>query len=377
MSPFDQPLLPQSIADREAGPATTASSAVTGLCTGDFHDRWDQARQVASLGAAALADLLTILQDDDQDWEARWFAARTLGDLRQPEVIAGLIETFATTEDDDLRQAVAAALTQIGPPAIAALGQQLAQPALRPIAVQALARIHHPDTIPLLLMAMEDERSPVRATALDALGSYADPLTLPAMEQGLVDPAVPVRLAAIRGLLSLRQHLDHDPMVQHLTPRLHDADHSVAQQAIYGLGRLPSLAATQALLAILQTSTLPTDRQIWAVQALIWQSTAPALDGLIAAWATLGEPVRLALVPRLTTLSPDLRAQATSALVDWLRAVPTTPAHSPLRRHLVLTLGQLGTVNLESTLQALLQDPDSGVRLHAEAALRQLATAPA
>ncbi|TVQ14951.1 MAG: PBS lyase [Leptolyngbya sp. DLM2.Bin27] len=352
--------------------AADASAAVTGLGAGGFHDRWEQSRQVADLGEAALADLLAMVQAHDQDWEARWFAARALGSFDRPEVIATLVATFATTADEDLRQAVAAALTQIGPAAIAALGQQLAQPALRPVAVQALARIHHPATVPLLLEVLADDRSPVRATALDALGTFADPATLPAMQRGLNDPSAAVRLAAMRGLLSLRSTLDPAALASWLAPLLDDLDLAAAQQAAYGLGRLPLAAATTPLLSKLVSPNTPAALQIAAVRALTWQNTAVALDGLIQAWDALGEAPRLALLQGLAGLEPALRAQAALALGAWLRTLPAIAAHSTLRRHLVLALGQLGSPAMAPELQALLHDPDPGVQIHAEAALRQL-----
>ena len=350
--------------------AVATGATIAGLCTGDFHDRWDHARQVAHLGEAALADLLTLLKDEDGDWEARWFAARALGELSHPQVVPALIATFAATTDDDLRQAVAAALTQIGPAAIAALGEQLAQPALRPVAVQALARIPHPATLPLLIEATDDARSPVRATALDALCPFADPVTWPVVQRGLQDSAPAVRAAAIRGLLSLRSHLSPDQIVASLTPLVDDPDETIAQQAIYALGRLPGSAAAATLLGRLSTCAAPL--QTAAVQALIWHNTSLALGGLITAWDSLAPTARLALVQGLPTLVPALQPQAAQALQEWLEATAATPEHSLLRRHLVLALGQVGRAEAEPLLRSLLNDPDQGVQLHAEVALRQL-----
>jgi HEAT repeat protein len=351
-------------------------SEVADICVGNFHDRWDASRRVVRLGNAALVDLLAVLQDDTQDWEARWFAARALGEFNQPEVIATLIQTFAATPDDDLRQAVAAALSQIGPPAIAALGEQLAVPTHRLIAVQALARIPHPTTLPLLLTVVDDPRSPVRATAIAALGAFADPTTLPVMQRGLEDPAAPVRSAAIRGLISLRSYLSTDQLLQALTPRLEDLDGGVAQQAVYALGRLSVPAAAAPLVRVLQRPLMPEPLQRAAVQALLWQGTAPALEGIISQWNDFSDPLRLALVKGLSAVAPDLRTQITPALVRWLHALPQEAAHSSLRCHLVLALGQIGTAALEPELRSLLQDPDLGVQFHAEAALRQLQILP-
>jgi HEAT repeat protein len=362
-------------------PAPAPDATVAALCSGDFHDRWDRLRQIADLGEAALEDLIAILQDDKRDWEARWFAARALGNLPHAPVIAALIDTFASTTDDDLRQAVAAALSQIGPAAIATLGAQLAQPALRPVAVQALARIQHPDTIPPLLTVMDDPRATVRATAIDALSAYGDPVTLPVIEQSLGDPAALVRLSAIRGLVGLRSHLGGDRLVVAISPLLADADGQVAQQAIYALGRVPT--AHFPLLARLETAPAGNlqagNLQAAIVQALVWQGTPQSVAGAVAAWDRLDRSGRLALVAGLPSLSPTLRAQLLPTLRHWLRAIPTTPNASQLRCQLVWALGQMGggepsllTCDQVSDLRSLLHDPDPAVQIHAEAALRLL-----
>lgn len=355
-----------------SSPAAVIGSSVAKLCAGDFHDRWEQSRQVADLGEAAFADLLAMLQNDACDWEARWFAARALGEFDRPDAIAALVAALATTTDEDLRQAVAAALTQIGPSAIAALGKQLAQPALRPAAVQALARIHHPATVPWLKLAMEDGRSPVRATALNALSAFADPTLGPIVQRSLGDPAAAVRAAAIRGLLGMRSHLPTQQLIDALSPLLGDEDERVAQQAAYALGRLSNGAAAVPLLHLLQASDTPETLQTFAVQALTWQNTATALEGLIRAWDRLKQPARLALVQGMAAVAPDHRSLAAPALASWLRSLRPTADHSALRRHLILALGQIGDPGLEPELRSLLHDPDPGVQLHAEAALRQL-----
>jgi HEAT repeat protein len=353
-------------------PASAADAAVAALCTGDFHDRWDRLRQIADLGEAALDDLIAILQDDDCDWESRWFAARALGNLPHATVITALIETFAHTTDDDLRQAVAAALTQIGPAAIATLGEQLAQPALRPVAVKALARIQHPDTIPLLLQVMDDPRSTVRATAIDALSAYGDPVTLTAIEQGLADESALVRLTAIRGMVGLRSHLGGDRLVAAISPLLADAEAQVAQQAIYALGR--GSTAHCPLMALLETGP-PDNVKTAVVQALVWQGTPQSVAGAIAAWDRLDRSSQLALVAGLPSLPPALKVELLPTLRHWLRAIPMTPDASRLRCQLVLSLGQMGDdgrLPIASDLRSLLQDPDPAVQIHAEAALRLL-----
>ena len=221
---------------------------------------------------------------------------------------------------------------------------------------------------------MADARSPVRATALDALSAFADPTLLPLVQQSLGDPAVAVRVAAVRGLLGLRFCLPAQQLIDALTPLLRDADERVAQQAAYALGRLSSAAAAAPLLKLLQTPGTPEALQVFTVQALNWQNTATALEGLIQAWDRLEYPARLALVQGMAAVAPDHRSLVTSALANWLQLLPPAAENSTLRRHLVLALGQMGDPGLEPVLRSLLHDPDSGVQLRAEAALRQLQT---
>ncbi len=240
------------------------------------------------------------------------------------------------------------------------------------MAVQALARIQHPDTIPLLLQVMDDLRSTVRATAIDALSAYGDPVTLAAIEQSLADESSLVRLTAIRAMVGLRSHLGGDRLVAAISPLLADADAQVAQQAIYALGRVST--AHCPLMALLETG--PSDNVKTAVvQALVWQGTPQSVAGAIAAWDRLDRSSQLALVAGLPSLPPTLKVEILPTLRHWLRALPTTSDTSRLRCQLVLTLGQMGDdgrLPIASDLRSLLQDPDPAVQIHAEAALRLL-----
>ncbi|MCY7322588.1 MAG: hypothetical protein LH660_12515, partial [Phormidesmis sp. CAN_BIN36] len=56
--------------------------ALQSLESGDFQDRWDIAKLFPSFGDAAIAPLLGLLQDQDADPEAQWFAIRILGSFK-------------------------------------------------------------------------------------------------------------------------------------------------------------------------------------------------------------------------------------------------------------------------------------------------------
>ncbi|MGF1571330.1 MAG: HEAT repeat domain-containing protein [Nodosilinea sp.] len=374
--PYDASLAPQGDS-QPAEPAPGWSTAAAALRQGDFHTRWDAVKQISGSDEQGVAALLGMLQDNDLDWDTRWFAARSLGKFDRPDVIATLIEAFRTTDDDDLRQALGEALTQIGPSAVVVLTELLPQATHRRLAVQALARIHHPATIAPLLTAKDDPQIEVRATVLEALTQFVAPDFLPVVVAALSDPAAPVRLAAIRGLISLKRYISPDQWVTWLEPCLWDRHLAVAQQAGQALGRQPSAAATQGLLTLLHTPNTPVALQIVAIQALSWQGTPLAIEGLLGAWEITDPTGRIAIVQGLgklafTAVEVKGSAAISARLAQWLNDLPATATNSPLRRHLVVAIGQLGVLAEVPCLQRLLTDDDEGVRIHAEVALQWL-----
>jgi len=345
-----------------------------GLEVGNFHDRWDAAKQVSELGEQAVAELLSLVQNDSLDWEIRWFATRSLGHFNRPEVIDGLISLLCTTSDDDLRQASVDALTQIGPAAIAALVALLPHPAHSSDAVYALAQIRHPATIAPLLEAIHWTQGQLKATVVEALGQFAEPALCPVMAEALRDRSAPVRLAAIHGWIGLRHHLSPTQWVAVLESCLWDVDLAVAQQATYALGRSSEPAASNVLLRVLTTASSPPSIQIAAVQSLSWQASDAALEGLIHHWPQADQTIRLAVVQSLSRLNEQRQTEALGQqFLLWLEALPAIPANSLLRRNLVIALGQTGELAALPLLTTLLTDADEGVRLHAEAALSWLA----
>ncbi|WP_169616286.1 HEAT repeat domain-containing protein [Nodosilinea sp. P-1105] len=341
---------------------------------GSFHDRWEGAKQVAELGDDAVAELLAVLHDTNASWETRWFAARSLGSFNSPEVISGLIQAFTYTRDHELHQAIGKALTTIGQPAIGALAQLLDEPCHSSVAVQALAQIQHPDTILPLLRGLDQRQGEIRAIAIAAVAQFNDPMVLPAICQSLDDPSPQVRLAALDGLVNLRSQVDPHHWVAWLAPRLKDASLTVAQRAAHGLGRSTLPAATQALLAVLRQATTLGPLRIAATRALCWQATPQALAGIVSAWPTASVDLRLVMVQGLSLITaPDLHPQVMMYFVNWLESLPTTADQSVLRRQLVTAMGQVGQTRAVPYLRLWLGDADDGVRLHAEAALRQWA----
>ena len=344
------------------------------LRRGSFADRWEAAKHIPQGGEPAIADLVTILNDGSLPWEARWFAARSLGSFATPTVITALIEALGTADgnlDQDLQAAIIAALSQIGPSAIAALSDLLTQPTHQSVAIEALTRIPHPATQAPLVTAVGLTAGANRAKVIEALGQFADLELLPLLTEALQDRASTVRLAALQGLLHLKKQVEEPLWVGWIQPLVGDVHPAVAQRAIHALGRTTDPSATQTLQSWLEATHTPELLKVATAQALAWQGTAAALEVLIHSWEPLPEAVQIAMLQGLSRLSdPRLKARLSDPVQGWLKALPPTPEHSLLRRNLVLLLGQVGEDPVGPILQTFRRDPDAGVRLHAEAALR-------
>lgn len=319
-------------------------------------------------------ELLELLDTEDVSWEIHWFAIRSLGSFDRPEVIQALIETLFTTTDDDFCATVIQALGQIGPNAIAALSNFMTHPDCRTSAIQALAGIPHPATQAPLLQALADlapAEITLRATVIEALGQFATAEIATVMAQALEDRSSRVRLAAIQGWIRLRRQIEPMRWVSPLLPLLQDINLFVAQQAIYALSRTQDVAATAALLDQLTSDTTPKTLKIAAVQALGWQATQTAVDGLSQVWYKGEDDVQAAVVQAFSRMDdPQLRASLVQHMTQWLRDLEPTPARSRLRRNLVMALAHIGGAEAHALLQSLQADSDVGVRLHIEAALR-------
>jgi HEAT repeat protein len=357
--------------------------AITILELGDFQDRWQVAKVFSQLESAAVtagqslivAPLIDILQAEDADWELRWFVARILGDLKDPAVVLALAKLLQTAEDDELMEAAAAALSNLGVSAIQVLHELLQTDggASRFLAVQALSRIRRSETIPSLLTVVDDSEAPLRATAIEALSSFHDPRVPPVLVKALADPAAQVRCVAIIGLGLRSDLLEKLGLVNLLAPLLWDLNLGVCQQAAIALGRLGTPAAADALMRVLRAPHTPISLQTSVVRALGWAPIVQTLNHFQQALGWVSQPVRLEIIRVMGQIqNPDLRLQATEILLGFLRTAPAALEDNTLKQALALTLGELGSQQALPVLIQLLADPDLGVRLHAIAALKKL-----
>ncbi|HEY9736481.1 MAG TPA: HEAT repeat domain-containing protein [Trichocoleus sp.] len=351
------------------------NSALAILLGGDFQSRWEVSKQLPAFGEEVVAPLLALLADGDLEWEVRWFAARILGHFNRSDVIEALVALLLKTEDEDLRQGAADALTRIGPGAVQALTQLLIQPSRRELAAWALAQIRHPSTVPPLLEMAQDAAAAVRSLAIEALAGYRDDRVLAVVQSALHDPDGTVRLKAVEALVGYRQQLGELALTKLLQPRLQDEDSRVARSAIAVLGRLSAAEAAAALTALLQTPETPKTQRLAVIQALGWMRTLPALQGLQCCWPQVGLTERLAIITALSHQTADLRAMAASTLLTWLQDLSASEAPealAQLRQQGALALAELGATAALPLLRTWQSDPDEGVRLHAIAALRRL-----
>lgn len=359
--------------------------ALEALESGDFQTRWEIAKVFSVLGTTnpnsdldwIVTPLVAIAQEDEAEWELRWFAIRILGDFNCPKVIQALVEllqTDADDEDEDLSQIAAEVLASFGPAAIAPLAELLNHEASRLLAVQALAQIRHSETILPLLRVVDDPQATVRAMAIEALSSFHDARVPPILVQALSDPATPVRREAVAGL-GMRPDLAEElHLVDLLSDRLWDLNLSVCQQAAIALGRIGSDAAASALFRVLQSSTTPEALELDLVRALGWMQTLTALDYLQQALPLVSATAYQEIVTALGRIdSSDLKPQVAHLLSDLLSSNQIATQPPQVKQAIALALGNLGVMQNLHPLVQLLADPDMGVQLHAIAALKKLA----
>lgn len=338
------------------------------LESGSFQERWEIAKLFPSFGTDAIAALIELLNDEDAEPEAQWFAVRILGNFNHPRVIEALIELLKTSQSEDLNSMAVSVLANLGKPAITMLETLLRNDATRLLATQALGQIRRSETVPLLMQVVHDPDAKVRAIAIEALSSFhSDEITTTLIE-ALQDLAVQVRLAAVAGL-GFRQ--EQTNLVNDLRPLLLDLDLEVCRQSAIALGRLGTSQAATALYEVLRSPHTPEKLAIELVRALGWLGLPEALSHLESAWLQLplSEAVQLEIIQALGRVEAmTLKFQATEILLTVLPLLQSVAT----RQAIALSLGQLGNVESINSLITLLADSDEGVRFHTISALKML-----
>ncbi len=346
--------------------------ALSVLETGDFQQRWEIAKVIRNLGSIAIPRLIDILKDD-ADEELCAYAARILGDLKNPDAIAPLVELLKTNESQELKEIAATALGQMGAVAIAPLAELLAQEQTRLLATQMLSFIRQKETITPLLSVVQDPQVAVRVVAIEALSSFHDHRVQTVLLNSLNDVAAPVRREAVLGLgfrPELRETFD---LVAKLQLRLYDIDQDVCCAAVVALSRMGCDAAAQALFQVLISPNTPRRLQLETIRALSWVGTLSGLEYLQTALDQLQTPaVWQEIVTVLGRVSGSLTNKATEILLEMLQHNHPGVEIASIKSAIALSLGQLGKMQAMSALTEMLTDKDVQVRLHASAAIKKL-----
>src|SRR6476469_8207560 len=341
---------------------------------GDFNERWEVAKILPKLGSIAIAPLISILEDEDAEQEARWFAGRLLGEFNDPSVITALVSLLQTSDDEDLTAIAAEALANLGSSTVESLATLLATEDTRLLAVRSLAQIRRSDTISPLLSVVEDPEVSVRTAAIEALGSFHDERIPPVLINALKDTAASVRKEAAIALGMRPDLVTKLDLVNQLKPLLFDLKQDVCQQAAIAIGRLKTDAAAMELFTVLRSPHTPTGLQLYIVRSLGWMGTPTALEYLQQA---LNENTlsAMSLEEIITILGrieePNLTPLAANILIKTINSEHPAIQTPSVKQALAMGLGQLAQSPAVSALIQMLADSDAGVRLHAIAALKK------
>ena len=370
------------------------AKAVEQLSVGDFHSRWDYAKQFTQQFEPWGDRIIPILIDHletHSDVEAQWFLVRILSQFEHPSVVTALAQLLVTTSSEDLQLEVSNAIATLGKSAIATLSELLVKTkpgeagddTQRILAARTLSHIRRSAIIEPLLSITEDTNLELRAIALEALGSFHDPRITPVLLTALQDkPAICIE--AVRTLGRRSDLLATTDLIAPLQQCLLSEDETVACESAIALGRLGTEAAITALgKHLLQPLSTPV--KIAIVQALGWLNVESAVVYLASAFTApvpmIMPAVKKAIAGALgqTRLSA-LQTIAARPLIDWLSSSQTSTALYPdptletllLTQTVLSALARLGVSDALEWLVPILSHPDPRLRMHALNALKQI-----
>ncbi|MEL6159960.1 MAG: HEAT repeat domain-containing protein [Cyanobacteria bacterium J06627_32] len=375
--------------------------ALEPLIKGDFHSRWDSAKQFsrrfAHLGDCIVPYLIHHLQSQS-DPDIQWFLIRILSQFDRPAVVEAIAHILVSSPSEDLQVEAGKALTTLGASAITTLSRLLAAEVpgeQRLLAARALAHIRRSATIEPLLSIATDPNSQLRAIATEALGSFHSPRVTPILLNALNDePAICTE--AIRALGRRRDLLGSTDLVTPLKKCLYAVDEAIARESAIALGRLGDESAANALGYIL-TQPIAASVKIAAVRALAWLGTPVAIQLLTETFSCDSLRVAPAVTREIAkalgqTRSAPLKPQAAQPLIAWLQAQqPSAPDNATrhaapnlaapnlaapnlatLKQAVVSALARLGQIDAIDSLIPALADPEPRIKMHVLSALHQI-----
>ncbi len=374
--------------------------AIAQLTTGDFHRRWDSAKQCAKQfvewGDGTIPPLIRQLQVETNPAN-QGFIVRVLSQFDRPAVIEAIAQLLVSTPDEDLQKEAITALTALGSSAIKTLSALLESSAIaqKILAAKALAHVRRTPVIEPLLSVAHHPDITLRAIALEALGSFHDPRITPVLIAATADePAISQE--AIRALGRRRDLLENQTsaptinLIDALSRTLRSPHVAVAKESAIALGRLGTPEAVRSLSHLLSQPS-PTAVKVAAVQALGWIGTSAAVQALAQAFSDTAPVMMPAVQQEIArslgqTSSPSLKPIAAQPLINWLKSLQTQsnpldplsavalpdPSTLSLKQTAIQALAQLGPTDAIEILTGLLDDTDARIRLHALSALKQI-----
>jgi len=149
----------------------------------------------------------------DKDWAVRLTVVDALAKIRDPRAVEPLVDILKD-EKPAVYQAAVEALVQYGGHAVAALSRAMSDKSelLRANAALALGNIHHTKAVPALCNALKDTAAVVRLNAAEALGKIGDKHAIEPLSETLLDDERDVVDAAAAALQKIG--LPTDPASQ-------------------------------------------------------------------------------------------------------------------------------------------------------------------
>ena len=186
---------------------------------------------MASMGKGVVPKLLTCLKD--KRWRVREQAAKTLGQLRDPEAVKGLMVVCRDRDG-----------------------------AVKSAAAEALGKIGDPQAVPTLIKLFKDTSKIVRETAGTAL-MYIGAPSVDALLETLKDPHFVVRCHGVRALGGMTTDYQmgkvwvREPrVVEALITMIKDPDRAVREDATIALGNIGDPQAVDALIEAMKDGTV-------------------------------------------------------------------------------------------------------------------------
>ena len=391
----------QSSAHRNSRPEQTLSAAendraihqaIAQLTTGDFHSKWNAAKQFSkrldNWGDRPAEPLIQRLQIES-DPDNQCFLVRALSQFEQPAVVEAIAHLLVTTPAETVQTEATKALTALGNSAIGPLAQLLASNRLpqQILATRALAHIRRTAVIDPLLSVATHPNGQLRAIALEALGSFHDPRITPLLIAAIQDePAIAQE--AIRTLGRRSDLVSKTDLATPLSQALESPHEAVAKESAIALGRLRTPTAIRSLSALL-SQPKPTPVKIAAVRALGWIGSAAAIEALAEAFSyeapVIMPDVQQEIARSLSQVNnADLRTIATPPLLNWLSTYAAAQNQSQrhaaasridtfsLKQSIITALARLSARSALDSLVQTLSDPDPRIRIHSLSALKQI-----